>query len=313
MRFFSMKKCYFFFFFFTIFLLHFSCKKQDITAAYLVLTKEDFEDCVNVDNFNKVHEQVYDSLELASIKQHNFRDVMVSINGTNLGYWQLPCKIPLLPDYSGKNNIRVTPCARVVNTTLTATPYYFVEPIERFFDIEKEEIIEFKNAKFEYVRGVEFPLLETFSQTTSFKPVDTVFTSSMEIHYDAELKKNVGRVLLEDTVNFFNVASKYFYLNSYGSRHFWEMNYKCESGEIHTYLEFKNAVTGVEYQAMIIYPTTAKWKKTYIDLSQIISQVSGTADRVYVRLGITGYSKSGVSKANFYFDNIKLITMPAPY
>jgi len=124
-RFFSMKKCYTLFFITFIIFLNFSCKRE-ITPAYLLLCEDDFKDCIHVANFNSVHETTYDDEELEAIKQQNFRDVLVSLNGKELGYWQLPCKIPLLPNYSDKNYVRILPCARVPYTSLTAVPYYFL-------------------------------------------------------------------------------------------------------------------------------------------------------------------------------------------
>ena len=305
-----MKKCYFLFFISIILFFVFSCKKN-ITPAFLFLTEEDFIDCVNVDNFNSVHETNYTKEELDAIKHQNFKDVLVSLNGKELGYWQLPCRIPLLPNYTDKNYVRVIPCARTFSTSLTASPYYFLTPVEQFFDMEREGEYRLSDFKLEYVPSVGFPILETFSQTTVFKPFDTIHNTPMEIYYDKERGKNVGRIALEDTVVFFNVVTSPFYLKGYGVRHFWEMYYKCDSGEMITYLNFQNA--GTLSQDMIVFPATKTWKKAYIDLTDIISLACGTADRISVRLGIRGYPTQNAKNTYFYFDNIKVITMSAPY
>jgi hypothetical protein len=316
-----MNKCYLLFFFSVIIFLNYSCKKE-ITPAYLLLSEEDFKDCINVTNFNSVHETNYSEEELEVIKQQYFRDVLVSLNGKELGYWQLPCKIPLLPDYSDKNYVRVIPCARIPYTSLTAAPYYFLTPVEQFFEMEKEGEYRLSNFKIEYVPSVAFPILETFSQTTAFKPFDTIFPTPMEIYYDKDYDngkgKNVGKITLEDSVDFFNVVTSYFYLNGRGVRQYWEMYYKCESGEMVTYLNFQNAVSGVFQQDMIVFPATTTWKKAYIDLTDIITWACGSADRISVRLGIRGNpvqnkEKETASNSNFYFGNIKVITMSAPY
>jgi hypothetical protein len=135
----------------------------------------------------------------------------------------------------------------------------------------------------------------------------------MEIFYDKEKGRNIGRIALEDSVGFFNVVTPYFYLNGQGVRQFWEMYYKCESGEMVTYLNFQNTTTGVYQQDMIVFPATTTWKKVYIDISDIVTWACGSADRISVRLGIRGNPTSNSTKATFYFDNIKLITMSAPY
>jgi len=305
------------FLFIPVFLFH-SCKKSDITPAYLLLSEEDFDNCINVSNFNEVHKTKYDKDELDVIKQQSFKDVLVSINGKNLGYWKLPCKIPLLPNYSGLNNIQVIPCVRVPYTSLLAVPYYFLEPVpkEHFLEIEKEKEYRLDNLKYEYVPSVEFTILETFTNTTSFKPLDTVrFITPMEVFYHPELKKNVGRIALEevDSLNYCNVVTSFFNLKAVGMRHFWEMKYKCESGEVVTYLNFRNTSTGIYQQDMVILPATTTWKKVYIDLTDVIAWTSGANDFVSVRLGIRGNPNPDSPKATFYFDNIKLVTMFAPY
>jgi hypothetical protein len=145
----------------------------------------------------------------------------------------------------------------------------------------------------------------------------------MEIFYDKDYYgkdngKNVGRIALEDSVNFFNVVSSYIYLNGRGVRQYWEMYYKCESGEMTTYLDFQNAASGAFHQDMIVFPATSTWKKVYIDITDIITWACGTADRISVRLGIRGNPSQNKEKENaknsyFYFGNIKVITMSAPY
>jgi len=305
-RFFCMKKCYLLLFF-IVFFLTFSCKKTE-TPAYLILSPDDIN--VNIANFNKEHDTDYDKDELEVIKQQVFTEVLVSLNGKELGYWQLPCKIPLLPDYSKENNIRVTPCVRVPNVTLNSVPYNFLLSIERFLTIDKEGEYRFSNLQFEYAKNVTFPMLETFVQTTIFKPRDTVNNVvPMEIYYEGQ--KSMGRISLEDTVVFFNVVTPYIDLYK-GERHYWEMYYKCENGEMTTYLDVRSSNTILPQQDMIVLPATNSWKKIYIDLSEMVTWVSGDAAKVTVRLGIRGLKKSDAN-AYFYFDNVKLMSMPAPY
>lgn len=303
-----MKKSYLFFFFLVIVFLNFSCKKPDITPAYLLLSEEDFQNCINTDNFNKLHETDYNKEELNVIKQQNFTEVLISLRGQSLGYWHLPCRIPLLPDYSQKNNIQVIPCVRTFNTSSTATPYYFLSPVEQFFDMEKEGEYKLSDLKFEYVQSIAFPVLETFSQSTVFKPRnDTIDPVSMEVH------SGEGRIVLTDSVDFFNVVTPYFYLRGQGMRQFWEMEYKCETGEMVAYLEFQNTITGIHNQDMIVFPATTNWKKAYIDLTDVVSWACGTASRVSVRLGIKGYPAVNAQNATFRFKYVKVITMSAPY
>jgi len=64
---------------------------------------------------------------------------------------------------------------------------------------------------------------------------------------------------------------------------------------------------------LIVFPATSTWKKAYIDLTDVISRASESAYSVSICLGIRGYKSGGAKKATFYFDNIKIISMYAPY
>jgi len=314
-RFFSMKKCYFLLFLFISIFLYFSCRKTEITPAYLSVSIEDLQNCINVENFNDVHGTNYDKEQRDVIKQQNFKDILVSINGTELGYWQLPCKIPLLPNYSGTNNVRITPCVRIVNSiSLTTVQYTFVAPVEQTFNMEREGEYKLSNLKFEYVKGVSFPVLETFAQSTIFQSNDTIDGARMEISYNEELNKYVGKIALDnDSLKYFNVVTPYFPLKGHLVKHFLEMYYKCEGGEMTVSLNFQNTYSGAPPQDLAVLPSSKSWKKIYVDISEIIDLASGAAEQVSVRLYIQGNRNSNSKNAYFYFGNVKLISMPDLY
>jgi hypothetical protein len=314
-----MKKNYYLFFLSFIFLFTFSCKKP-ITPAYLVLlTPETVLDSIYVDvsNFNKDHNTNYDQDELAVLKQHIIKDVYISINGHAM-YWPLPCTIPVLPDYSRENIVRIIPCVRMISTSLTTVQYHFFKPIEQHITFEKEEKYQISSIKLEYRDEVTFPVLETFVQSTDFASIDTIHGVDLELSYDLE-KGHVGKIAFTDSKQYFNIATPYFYLNGKGVRHFWQMYYKSYDGEMTTYLNFKNTTTGATVMNLIeISDTKGEWKKFYFDITDIISQTSGTASRVSVRLGIRGLQNEETpnyvpKNAQFYFKNVSIISMEARY
>ena len=213
-----------------------------------------------------------------------------------------------MPDYTKENNIRVTPCTRVPNVTTYTVPYYFVLSQERFFTLVKEDSCRFTNLKFEYAPSVKFPILETFVQTTGFKPRDTIYTVPMEIY-----KERMGRIALEDSLDFFNVTSREVVLYGQGVRQYWEMEYWCDNGEMTTYLDFINPIATMPQQDMIVLPASNSWKKIYIDITEIVSMAAGSATTIKLRLGIRGLKKSENQNAYFYFKHVKLVTMSAPF
>ena len=306
-----MKNRFIFFLVPILFFLVFSCKKTDIIPAYLVLSSEEFENCVDVSNLKKEDGTNYEQEELKVIKQQTIKDVLVRLNGTNLGYWQVPCTIPLLPDYSIRNNISLIPCVRVPNTNLTTVPYYFLGQLTQFFDMEKEEVYKFSDIKFEYVQSVAFPVLETFVSGTSFVPLDSNFKSTIIIS-DTE---PVGCITLGKTDKFFMVGTKDFLdLKGQGARQFWEICYKSENGEMTAFLNFDRTVQGVTHEDIVVLPPSkGAWKTAYIDITNIVQKASNIAPKVLVRLGLRGLKEDESVDANFYFGYMKLITMNAPY
>jgi len=307
-----MKKYYFLLFLSLQIFLFFSCRRPDITPAYIIFSAEDFKDCIenDLDKFNKIHSTDYTDREFEIIRLHNFRDVHISLNGTFLGYWQLPCTIPIKPDYSIKNNIRIIPCVRFINNTQTTAQYSFVKPIEKFIDIEREGEYRFSDLKFEYEERVSFPVFETFEQGTRFTSIDTIYGAPIEIFQRGD--KSVGRIVLKDPWNYFKIATDYFKLLGQGVKQFWEITYRCDE-EMATFLHFQKTSGNVSTDVVNLYATKGVTKTVYIDLTEIVSQVAGFDENVSVRLGISGIRNSDTATVVFDIENVKLITMRAPY
>jgi len=314
-----MKKYYFLLFLSLQFFLFFSCRRPDITPAYLIFSAEDFKDCIENDRkkFNEVHGTDFTDTEFEIIRKHNFRDVFVNINGVDLGYWQLPCTIPLKPDYSKKNLIRVFPCVRLINNTLTTTQYNLVKPFYEFVELERETEYYFSDFvsdfkfKFEYVDSVKFPVFETFEQGTRFASIDTIFGAPIEIFHRDD-GKSVGRIVLKDTLNYFKIATDYFKLKAYHRKQFWEITYRCDE-DITTFLHFQKSSGNITQDMIGFYATKEVTKIAYIDITEIVRQVAGTDEYVSVRLGISGIRNSDTKTVIFDIENVKLIDMYAPY
>jgi len=312
-----MKKFYLFFYISVIFLLNFTCQRIE-PAIYLVLTKENFENCIDVSDFNSTHDKDYSEYNLDIISKQSFTDVYVEFRGTSLGYWALPCTIPLRPDYSGINNVMVTPCVRVVRTSLATQKYVFVSPIEwRIENIEAGETYTFPEPTFKYLPSVDFPILETFEQSTNFTPRDSAFNSSVEIYID-DSEKKMGRIALEDSAIYFDVVTNSFIkLLGQFETQFWEISYKIDNGTLFTHLNYKDSPLGITYQPLNWYPSTTNisgnnWKKAYIDITEQVQMASNGAHQLSVRLQMTGLKDDELRNAYFYFEYIKLITIESP-
>jgi len=314
-----MKNRYLLFLVFLIVFLNFSCIKPDITPVYLYLTEEEFTDCLDNDlaKFNSTHDTKIDTdEEFQVIRQHLFRDALVSINGTSVGFWKLPCLIPLIPQYGKPNTLRVSACVRDPNSELMTKEYLFVTPVTQVFDnLVKGDTIRLSPFTLEYVPTVEFLILDAFIHDTKFSPRDTMYNTPMEIVVmDSVSKKNMGSISLSKSDLYFDVVTQPQMMPGKGQQQYWEICYRSFNGEMVGYLGFEKSLVGIQQKNIFVLPATeGKWKKFYIDVTEYIRDACSTAAQINVRLGISGYKVKDSQSAEFNFEYVKLITRTAYY
>jgi len=311
-----MKNRHLLFFVFLIVFFSFSCEKIP-PPVFLYLTAEEFTDCLENDlvEFNKKHDTNYSEEEFQVIRQHLFRDAWVSINGKSVAPWKLPCLIPLIPQYGKPNNIRVSACVRDPNSELMTKEYLFVTPVTQTFDnLAKGDTIRLSPFTLEYVPGVEFPILDAFIQDTKFSPRDTTYNTPMTLTFNDTLKKNIGTISLSKSDLYFDVVTQYQLMPGKGQRQYWEICYRSYNGEMVGYLGFEKSLVGITQRNIFVLPSTeGKWKKLYVNVTEDINDACSTASQINVRLGISGYKVDDSKSAQFCFEYVKLITMPALY
>jgi hypothetical protein len=302
-----MKKVYILILFSVITLFFASCDDQDLTPAYLVITKEDLQNCIDVSQFNSEQDEAYGEIELAAIASQNFKDVWVYINGKNLGCWELPCKVPVLPNYSDTNYVQIVPCIRLNGVSTMIPVYPFLDPFNATYYMDKEQSYNLseRNLKFKYASGVTFPLLETFEQSTEFSSIDA---DGVNMFVTKEDNRSVGKITLQDTITYFDIKSPKYDLEGSGNYTFWEMEYKCEN-DISIGL-FVYSTTGVKVPVSLVSlrETNGEWKKIYINLTSTLTEYTTSSSTIGVELVMTGNRLSNDQITNFCFDNIKLIT-----
>lgn len=302
-----MKQIHFLIILLAIFITFTSCNEKDLTPAYLVISEADFQNCVDVSNFNSLHEQSYDQFQLNAIASQRFKDVWVYVNGNNLGCWELPCKIPILPNYSDVNIVKLVPGIRLngVSTMIPAYPFLATFTTTYYMDREGTYYLSERGVSFTYPPTIIFPLLETFDQSTAFATIDA---DGVNIEIANEDQKSVGKISLEDTMKFFDIKSPIFSLRGSGNFAFWEMDYKCDN---HVYCElFIHTISGVTVPVSLVSlnPTNGEWKKIYINLTSTLTNYTTTYSTIPIELVMSGNRKSDQSNTYFYFDNLKIIT-----
>lgn len=292
-------------------LITISCDDTDLTPAYLVITADDFQNCVDVSNFNVLHEQTYDQLQLEAIASQKFKDVWVYLNGKNLGCWELPCKIPILPNYADENIVKLVPGIRMngVSTMIPAYPFLSTYTTTLMMDPEQTYHLAENNISFTYPTSVIFPLLETFDQSSVFTSIDPDLVS---IQIAQDENKSVGKISIDETLPdslaYFDIKSPIYSLKGSGNFTFWEMDYKCDNS---VYCEiFVHTISGttIPVSLVTLNPTKGEWKKIYINLTSTLTNYTTTSTTIPIELVLTGNRKSDHSFTNFYFDNVKIIT-----
>lgn len=306
-----MKKIYFLLIIVLLSLLSISCDDTNLTPAYLVITEEDFQNCVDVTNFNVLHEQTYDQLQLEAIASQKFKDVWVYLNGKNIGCWELPCKIPILPNYDTENIVKLVPGIRLngVSTMIPAYPFLSIFTTTILMDKEQTYHLSENNVSFTYPTSVIFPLLETFDQSSVFSSIDD---DGINIQIGEEDNKSVGIITLgetlDDSLAYFDIKSPIYSLKGSGNFTFWEMEYKCDNS---VYCElFIHTISGaiIPVSMVSLNPTKGEWKKIYINLTSTLTNYTTTSSNIPIELVMNGNRKSDKSTTNFYFDNVKIIT-----
>lgn len=305
-----MKKNVYFFLLWTI-LLAASCKQPNLTPAYILITPEDINNCVDVSNFNETHGTSYDEEQLSAFQQHTFTHVNVYVNGKNLGCWEVPCKVPVL-DMNGEDtaSVVILPAFRKTGMTNTVMGYPFFNVLLKKILLKPGETYAFSDdpLSFRYTSYSDCPYLETFINSSSFSSTDTAHNITfVPDHHDG---RSVGFISLTSD-DYFDVATPYIKLPARNYYVMLEVTYKIDAN-----MEVGLKLSTGQYSNTVhslggMYATDGEWKTIYFDLAKVISSYhyTGTAwtTASIVLTGIGEKSKN----TNFYIDNIKIIYEPS--
>lgn len=290
-----------------------SCDKTDLTPAYIYITEEDFENCVDVSTFNADHDLNFDSEQLNALKLHSFTHVNVTVNNKNLGCWQLPCKIPVLGvNENDSSSLELVPCFKMTGMNHTIKGYPFFERFKQKIMLRKNETYNVSSnpPKFKYSQYAHFPLFETFSNSSSFTPTDS--TNTHNLFPTIVDGRTVGEVVLENDSAHFDLKSVGITMPTYNYRVFLEVNYMTE-GDLEIGMQLSTAqYPNTVYPLGGIYASNGEWKTIYFELTNIIhsyNNYTGAAATVGT-LFFSGIGNAGGAPTHFYIDNVKVIYQP---
>ena len=291
-------------------LLFCACKQPNLTPAYILITYDDINNCVDISNYNETHSSNYDAEQLAAFQQHTFTHVNVYVNGKNLGCWQVPCKIPVL-DVSAEDTstVIILPAFRKTGMTNTIQGYPFFNVLQKKLLLKPGETFRIADdpLNFIYSPYSECPYLETFSNSSSFSPMDTNNTLTfIPTIYDG---RSVGAITLTSDTSF-DVMSTPITLPARNYFVYLEITYKIDA-DMNLGLKMSTAQhPNTVHPLGGMYSTNGEWKTIYFELESVMQQYHYTAgsstSATIVLEGIGEKNKT----THFYIDNIKVIYEP---
>ena len=290
-----------------------SCKRTDLTPAYIVVTPEDFENCIDVSNFNETHNLNYDQEQLTALTRHKFTHVNIYVNNKNLGCWELPCKVPVLDvDNSDSCTLVLIPAFPMSGMGNTIAGYPFLNISRQRVLLQKGRVYEVaqNRPKFVYSEYARFPYFETFSNSTSFSPVPSPSSTQNEITFlpVAYEDKNVGEIVLNDAVGqHFDVQSTAFPVPVGSYRVVLEVRYKTE-GKMDISAKMASAYYPNRWYSIGgINASPNEWKTIHFDLTNTINSNYGSSgNSTDFVLMLTGVGEEG-EETRYYIDDIKVV------
>lgn len=291
---------------FTATLLCTTCKKVDLTPAYIVINQEDIVlslENLELNQFNSP----------SGLLAHDFSDIWLTANGEKMGIWELPCRVPILE--SGDVNVIVQAGVKMNGMSTTRPIYPFLESYKTTISVARGEEVRLQPVFKYYGPSLHFPLVENFeSAGTTFSNTDTTSPAALNKIYDAELiyhndarpeevNTASGMIQLKDSVTSFEIVSNKLALPGAGKYVFLELNYKCDQ-EIYSGLVVSQSSMIPTHEPLVVMrPTGGKWKKIYINLTLAVSRnITATGFQILFS-GV----KNNSEVANFYFDNIRVM------
>lgn len=234
----------------------------------------------------------------------DIRDVWMFVDGQNIGIYEIPSDIPVLPSGS-EQSIRILPGIR--NNGIQSNPVFYPfyeipDYIRQYNSFDRDTL----SLEFKYKEETIFKYQEDFEGINSFtKDIDGDENTSMVITSDeAVTGGRSGKLMVQNGATTLEVASNLDLpdLPTNGSAVYLEIDYK---GNTELLVGVSGTIGGLNAQFYkIILKEQDDWTKVYIDLA---GEISGSQLETYnVLLGVMKENESEEDGV-VYVDNIKLV------
>ena len=291
-----------------------------IALLYIIITPVFFSCNSDIDIPSYIYiEDVSFSIsdrETKGTASHNVPFVFVTVDGTNIGCYQLPALVPVIA--SGQTNIRIGSGIKLNGLSAQRVEYPFYTSSNQSVTLTKEKTDTLRPSA-TYIDAAKFHFIDNFEEQTVFSsvegaPLNIGNDDDLRFKYPGEYNGKYGIITIspEDSLPYFEIKSPT--ITSLPIDCFIELNYWfTEDVEVGIYCytsnsQYKSKKIGI---ANIRASDTEKgesWKKIYINLIDEINNESGSSginmdSFAFYFIG----SASNGKNARFLFDNIKLI------
>jgi hypothetical protein len=233
-----------------------------------------------------------------------FSDVWITVEGTNLGGYEIPATVPAL--HKGITKVFIYPGVRQNGLSITRAIYPFMKAFDTVLNLN-EKIMDSIKPVFSYIPGTKFTWLENFNGTN---PSVTLGSNSfIPFHYTTDKDSAFeGSSLVAkfstDSNQIFECQSKYVYNLPRARPVYLELNYYNEV-PMTVGIYSVNGSMLIKTEVIGLNPLK-RWNKVYIDLSEVVSsQPDGSMVAVYFRSVKTRSDAGRV----IMLDNIKMLNL----
>ncbi len=236
---------------------------------------------------------------------HNFSDAWVYVDGTLLGVFELPCKVPVLK--SGNAKITLLPTIKDNGISATKRAYPFVESYIVDVNLVQNQSVKLTPIT-RYYSTTKF-WKEDFGDPAIKISEDPNNTAHIIVDYTSPILKwgNCGRISLSSAQStFLAYTSDGLYLSK-GSEVYLEIDYYNTNSLTTGLLAMQTDGTtnnNINIRLNAQDGSSIKWKKIYIALKELISNTSNANQ---FKISLQAAIDEGLSSSDIYIDNIKIV------
>jgi hypothetical protein len=243
---------------------------------------------------------VYSNNETEGSSSANISDVWVSIDGEEIGTFELPATIPVLATGNHKVILRAGILANGIASLRVQYPFY--SGYDSTVNFESGKIHEL-HPSITYASYSNFQIEDFDHSSISIDTTPASQVRLIDTTNSNNLEGNFGYVLLDDGHPYFECASLVsFSLPGGGANVYLELNYKCNNEFVVGTIA--NTTTSVFKNDILTIRATDVWKKIYVTLTPTVSSLlNATGWKIYMH----ATKSPSQTTAELYFDNIKVV------